>query len=106
MRTSKEEQKKHIELWKDSGVSKTEYARMKGLSVQTFYSWFRSQKAFEDPSHQFVQVSPMTHPNQVKPTNGNITVHMPSGYSIELSGNVDAVWFQTIVQILESAVCS
>ena len=38
---TREEQEVHIQLWQESGMKKTEYAKEAGIKPATFYHWCR-----------------------------------------------------------------
>lgn len=42
MRVKREEKIEYINLWKESGLSKTEFCKMMGISYQCFLKWNKS----------------------------------------------------------------
>ena len=52
MKITKEEKKRHIELWKESGLNKTEYAQQIGIKQNIFYSWFNQRQNIKRATDQ------------------------------------------------------
>jgi transposase-like protein len=88
MKITNEEKKTHIELWKESGLTKTEYAREIGINRDIFYSWFR-QVQIPKAAHQgFVQVG--TNATNMERTAGDhyeaakIIIELPNSPRVEV----------------------
>ncbi len=56
MTYSKEEKEIHMQLWKESGVSKADYARESGLKPWTFYSWFYKMNKVPEAEETFIEI--------------------------------------------------
>lgn len=69
MRYSRADRQAHVELWRESGLSRAAYCRAAGLNYQTFISWVRSEPESiicidqpsgedDDPGQGFIEVQP------------------------------------------------
>jgi transposase-like protein len=52
-----EEKKMHIELWRESGLSKSEYAQQIGIDRNQFYRWLLQMHRNDVKANEFVRVS-------------------------------------------------
>jgi len=100
MKYSTEEKQLHIELWRESGLSKTEYAHEIGISRQIFYSWFRGKKS-NSSSKKFVQVVSTDNTNELI-NSSDIILYSPSGYKIVVQTNCTAALLERVVNVLDA----
>lgn len=77
--------KQHLELWKNSGLSKADYCRQQGISYQQFLYHFKQLK--RKASGGFVELPLHTHTRNTSPiefhlANGNYFV-FPAGTDMQ-----------------------
>jgi len=60
MKYSKEERRKHLENWKESGKNAWAYAKENGLNQQTFINW---TKAGNETKQNFVEIPAVSTAN-------------------------------------------
>jgi len=105
MKIAKEEKKRHIELWKESGLNKTEYAQQIGINRNIFYSWFNQQQNKKRAADQgFVSVSlsaaQCAHTSSSKEA-ASIKIQLPNNYRIEVYPDFSPDTLRAVVSALE-----
>lgn len=65
-RTSAEERQAHVEKWKKSGLSMSEYCRQNTLAVSNLSGW---NSSLLKSSKSFKPFQPLSLPSPIKPTN-------------------------------------
>ena len=66
LRTTTEERQTHVEKWKKSGLSMSEYCRQNNLAVSNLSGW---NSSLLKSSKSFKSFQPLSLPDSVKPTN-------------------------------------
>lgn len=105
MKITNEEKKTHIELWKESGLTKTEYARQIGINREVFYSWFRQLQKPKAPHQGFVEVD-ATVP-KMEQTAGDhceaakIIIELPNSHRIEVYPGFCSETLQAVLSSME-----
>lgn len=95
-RHSKEDKEALYRKWQSSGQSKTDFARAHGIERSTFYLWCRKIKDSGSVSgFQSIEIDPGTR--RSTPSSSAI-LHFPSGVVMELHGELDAGFLQTLVR--------
>lgn len=99
------EQNRHIEQWRASGLSQSEYSRRHGLKMATFNYWVRRMEA--EGAHPVSQLSTSFLPVQIEemaqaalPTVQVRVVKTARGYVLELSPSVSPRWLAELLQCL------
>ena len=105
MKITTEEKKLHIELWKESGLTKTEYAQQIGINRNVFYSWFsqlhNKNRAVEQglvPVSFSSSQSEYTHNNK---ETIDLTIELPNHYRVEVYSGVNPETLHTVLSVLE-----
>jgi hypothetical protein len=100
------EQIRHIEQWRASGLSQSEYSRRQGLKMATFNYWVRHRevKAEKSLSSQLgAELLPVRIKEPAQPTAPDVhalvlmTTH---GYRLELPASVSSRWLAELLQCL------
>jgi|GEM_PF-4940732 len=99
MKNNKSEKELHMQLWKESGLSKVEYATQSGLNPHSFYGWFKKAKPEPQSTTEFVEL----HRNEksYKTTPDRIKITLAGGYEITIAPGFDRVNLCTILDVLE-----
>ena len=105
MKITKEEKQLHIELWKESGLTKTEYAQQIGINRNVFYSWFNQLQNKNSAVEQgFVPVNfsaAQCAQTSSRKETADITIELPNLYRIEVYADFDPETLQTVLTVLE-----
>lgn len=105
MKFTKEEKKLHIDLWKESGLTKTEYAQQIGINRNVFYSWFSQlQDKNRAVEQSFVPVN--FSAEQCEYTSSSketidLTIELPNLYRVEVYSGVNPETLHTVLSVLE-----
>jgi len=91
-RYSKEERELAVELWEDSGLSRSKFCEQEGIAKTTFQEWtkrYGSQSVNNSVKEQkgssgFVSVKMSSLVSSVQSTNESLTLHYPNG--VKLTG--------------------
>ena len=79
MKYSKEERRKHLENWKESGKNAWAYAKENGLKQQTFAKWVKAEKEEESG---FVEIkTKIPQLSEILIEKGDVKIHIPLGLS-------------------------
>lgn len=94
--------KDHVESWRQSGLSKTGYARRHGIPVSCFSKWTMDAGRETGPAFKAAKI---IHPSPPHPTPdiGNIEILVDQSVRIRLSSACDASLIVGIVRGLTSA---
>jgi hypothetical protein len=83
--TSWSRKKELYELWKQSGLSKTAFARQQAINENNFYNWCAILERLKNKQQQpiktqskFIEVHPVANSSRM------LIINTPSGYSIEI----------------------
>jgi hypothetical protein len=76
--------KNHVESWRQSGVSKTDYARQHGIPVSCFNKWTMDAERGKNSAFKAAKI---IHPSpaQFSPDTGNIEILVGQSVRIRLS---------------------
>lgn len=105
MKITKEEKKLHIDLWKESGLTKTKYAQQIGINRNVFYSWFNElQNKNRTVEQDLVPVNfssaQSEHTSNRKET-VDISIELPNHYRVEVYSGVNPETLHTVLSVLE-----
>lgn len=100
MRNSKSEKELHMQLWRESGLSKVEYATQSGLKPYSFYTWFKQTKSDPQSATEFVEIPKKKNPSKEKIT--TIKISLTNGYEITVDPGLDRDNLCAILDLLES----
>ena len=97
--------RKHVDTWRESGLSQAEYSRQAGVSVKGLGYWKRrferERKAQEmppTPAIVAVQLPQLQEPaSGIKP----LFVHLQNGLRIEIPGDFTATVLEKLLRTLE-----
>jgi hypothetical protein len=96
--------RRHVEAWRESGLSQAVYCRQQGLNHKTFSVWTRRVQA--DPSLD--KNAPLCLlPVQVKPTasvastQASMMLRLAHGAQLELSTDVPPRWLAELLRCLD-----
>ena len=99
----------HIEAWRTSGMSRTEYCQAHGLSRKTFGWWTwrldqerREPSATEAPRFLPVELSEaaMAGPEAADPIDQRIEIALPDGVAVRVGRRVDAEALHRVLMVL------
>ena len=90
---------KHIRKWKDSGLSKAEYARQNELSRHAFYYWYN--KLERKTSNTAVVPLPFTVPDPREQQTKPITLNVGQRFQVDIQGDFDSSVLQKLISTLE-----
>jgi hypothetical protein len=99
------EQIRHIEQWRASGLSQSEYSRRHGLKVATFNYWVRHRGAIGKPplSPSSAGLLPVHIEEAAQPTVPEahaLVLRTTHGYRLELAASVSPRWLAELLQCL------
>ncbi|MCK5735939.1 MAG: hypothetical protein KAH21_05645 [Spirochaetaceae bacterium] len=100
MRSSKTEKELHMQLWRESGLSKVEYATQSGLTPHAFYGWFKKTKQEKQSAPEFVEIQRSKNQSE-KYQATSIKITLSSGYEITADPGFDRIALSTILDVLE-----
>ena len=100
----------HIEAWRTTDLSQTEYARQHQLSIKSF-SYFRRRYAREPQPPQPETVKAALLPVHIapevtaksEPSDTGISLTCPRGFRIELTTGFDPLVLRQVLNILEAS---
>ncbi|MBD3345918.1 MAG: hypothetical protein GF401_12715 [Chitinivibrionales bacterium] len=105
MKITKEEKKLHIELWKESGLTKTEYAQQIGINRNVFYSWFNQLQNKNRTAEQGLVPDSFSSAQCEYTCNSkgtvNIAIELPNHYRVEVYSGVNPETLHTVLSVLE-----
>ena len=112
MRYSKEERRAHVELWRESGLSKAAYCRSAGIAYHRLVSWCASAGAddgmsgqasevMSDDSHgaAFVEIAPVALQSALTAA---AHIDCGNGRSLLIAASADPVWAGRLVRAITS----
>ena len=99
------EQIRHIEQWRASGLSQSEYSRRHGLKMATFNYWVRHMEAkgalpFSPSSAGLVLVHTEETAQPAMPEAHALVLRTTHGYRLELAASVSPRWLAELLQCL------
>ena len=93
----------HVEAWRESGLSQTEYSRREGISIKSLGYWkrrFERESSVETLSPTIVSVPmPPSPESQVPPR--PIILHTHGGARLEVGGDFHPEVLEKILRVLE-----
>ena len=95
--------RRHVEAWRESGLSQADYCRQQGLNSKTFSTWTRRVRReltrIKDAPLQVipVQVAPSV---PATPTQASVVLRFPHGAQLELSTAVPPRWLAELLRCL------
>jgi len=106
MKITKEEKKLHIELWKESGLTKTEYAQQIGINRNVLYSWFSQLQDKSRAVEQGLVPVSFSSSAQGEYTHNSketidVTIELPNHYRVEVYSGVSSETLHTVLSVLE-----
>lgn len=101
MKNSKSEKELHMQLWRESGLSKVEYATQNELNPYSFYGWFKKTKEESQSTTEFVEIRRNKKLTEKNPAT-TIKISLSGGYEITVAPGFDRVNLCTILDVLES----
>ena len=102
--TTKQEYIQHIKSWENSGITQANYCQRNNLSLNTFSyirsKLFRDRKNKNSFAEKFVQLTPKVPAQSATNTLLSISLHLSSGYKLELPVGLSQSEFATIFAAL------
>ena len=95
--------RRHVEAWRESGLSQADYCRQQGLNRKTFSLWTRrdqgnpSMDRGTSPEFISVQVSPSA---PVASTPASVMLRLANGVQLELSTAASPGWLAELLRCL------
>ena len=97
-RTRREEMFALIEIWKESGLSKTEFCTEQNISQPVFYYWMRRYKERKTPSMDgFI---PVCVQNEVSGSTSSIEILYPNGVRLLLPSECDLSMVRSLIGLM------
>ena len=100
---TREEQEVHIQLWQESGMKKTEYAKEAGIKPATFYHWCRMHQEAKHRSTSFVEVSLAADESSV--SSQPLILKIGTHYRIEILNEFSVAPLKKLLMLLEELSC-
>lgn len=100
---SDETRRKHLKAWEVSGLSKAAYARENGINVNTFHSWFYTQREAQQTGTGFIEIS--TKKNTRGGAEGReeqIILVLENGYRLVVPNGYEPETLSSLVDLLEA----
>lgn len=97
---SPEVRRQHIDDWRKSGLSMSDYCRRHDLAVSTFSVWWQKR---HDPSR--LKLKPLRIPavsRQPSLPSTALEICLPGGIQIRLADARDVATFKTILEVIRS----
>jgi len=105
MKTDASEKEMHIQMWRESGLSKAAYARESGLNPQTFYSWFYTgrEKEQENTNTLLEIVAQEKYQNDGGENAGSMSIGitLPNGYNLIVPSGFQSHSLHAVLDVLE-----
>ena len=90
---------RHIEDWRESGKTQSQYCREQGLSPKLFYYWKRK---FNDRRAEGLSLMPIgIHPIQVHQVRSSALIVNVGQYKVEIDIGFDSATLGRVIQVLE-----
>jgi len=99
----------HIETWRASGVSRTEYCKINGLSRKTlgWWIWRLDQEQREPPAPEAPRFLPvelseavLAGPEAADPVDQRIEITLPGGVAVRVGRGFDAEALHRVLTVL------
>lgn len=97
------EKELHLQLWKESGLSKAAYAVLNGINRNTFYGWVNRN---ETKSSQLVEIQHFASTERDQPSTTPIELHLPNGYRVSIQPRFNHESLSLLLDVLEDRRCS
>ena len=103
MMTTAAEKELHIQLWRESGLSKAAYARESGLNANTFYSWFyTNESSCSTDQSAFVEIIAEEKQQNSEITGSrSIGITLGNGYNIIVPAGFQSHTLTAVLDVLE-----
>jgi transposase-like protein len=76
-RYQKMEREEHVARWKESGLSKSAYAKAVGIKPATFYTWFNEPEGKESGFIEVRQSERNGSSGTIRIEKGDVNIHVP-----------------------------
>lgn len=103
MIVDRDEKELHLQLWKESGLSKAAYATQCGINRNTFYGWVSRHE--RKPS-RLVEIQHFTPIERDQPSAAPIELHLPNGYRVSIQPSFSHESLSLLLDVLEDRRCS
>ena len=92
--------RRHVEAWRESGLSQADYCRQQGLNPKTFSTWAR--RTFpQDKDTPLEVISVQVTPSAPAATaDTNVILRLAHGAQLELSTAVPPCWLAELLRCL------
>ena len=109
-RTSKEEQRRHVDRWIASGLSKAAYCRTEQLSYHLLDYWARRHAPFRPPflsqsreDEGFIELSvPRANRMDSRHPSPAVVIQLPGGVEIACGVLPDPHWLRGLIEVAKS----
>jgi hypothetical protein len=91
---------RHVEAWRASGLSQTDYCRQQGLNPKTFSAWARRALPIDKDAPLEVIPVQVVPSVPVTTTQANVILRLAHGARLELSTAVSARWLAELLRCL------
>ena len=91
---------RHVEAWRESGLTQADYCRQQGLHPKTFSAWTRRELSMDKDAPLkliAVQVAPSVSAASAQ---ASVMLRFPHGIQLELSTAVPPRWLAELLQCL------
>ena len=95
---SREEWKRRIREWEDSGLTQVEYCKQNELKISAFLYWRKNLSEKKQPRPSFVEVS-LSPTNRFSP----IRIEIGNRFSVEVAKGYDPAALEHIIGFLSRA---
>lgn len=103
--------RKHVNAWRESGLSQAEYSRQAGIAVKILGYWKRKLKREQELHEtssapaivavQLPQIKESAPESAVVPEHSHLFVHLQNGLRIEIPGDFTATVLEKLLRTLE-----
>lgn len=95
--------RRHVDAWRESGLSQAEYSRRHGVSVKALWYWKRRFEKEQNPSAA-APVIVAVQPSQLPPREkayAPLMLYLQSGLRVEVCGDFDPAVLAKLVRTVE-----
>jgi transposase-like protein len=89
---------RHVQAWRESGMSQADYCRQQGLNPKTFSKWARGESPGEPTAP--LEVIPVQVTPSSPATEAAVVLKLTRGVQLELSTAVSPRWLAKLLQCL------
>ena len=91
---------RHVEAWRESGLSQADYCRQQGLNPKTLSAWVRRALPVDKDTPLEVIAVQVTPAPSTAITDANVSLRFPHGARLELSTAVSPHWLAELLRCL------